>query len=88
MGIPATTVTSDTWNSDLGKVCSIPLFLLVFTCGQRILDGRYQAIFASPEMALDHPGFNRVLHNESLAGRFQAMMIDESHYISQWGSDF
>ncbi|KAJ7621615.1 P-loop containing nucleoside triphosphate hydrolase protein [Mycena polygramma] len=50
--------------------------------------GKYQAIFTSPEMCLQHPGFRKWLHSEQATENILGLIIDEAHCISQWGGDF
>jgi superfamily II DNA/RNA helicase len=52
------------------------------------LNSRYQAVFASPEMVLRHPEFQKVIWSDTLKSRLIMAVIDEAHCIDQLGDEF
>ncbi|KAF9071412.1 hypothetical protein BDP27DRAFT_1501998 [Rhodocollybia butyracea] len=73
MGLTAVAVNGDNWNSDVYK---------------SLQQNEYQVIITSPDMALEHAPFRTVLSSQTLAKKTLAVVIDESHCISQWGDNF
>ncbi|KAK0475386.1 P-loop containing nucleoside triphosphate hydrolase protein [Armillaria novae-zelandiae] len=72
MEIHAAAVNDDTWkNPSLQK---------------NIMDGKYQALLAGPEMCLEHIEFHKAIR--SISKDIIAIIVDESHCISQWGGEF
>lgn len=53
---------------------------------QNIVDGAYQALFAGPEMCLEHAEFCKAVR--TISKDIIAIIVDESHCISQWGGEF
>ncbi|THV07053.1 P-loop containing nucleoside triphosphate hydrolase protein [Dendrothele bispora CBS 962.96] len=55
---------------------------------EAICSGKYQIVVISPEMMLTQRFIKLVLKNKELAHRLLAVVIDEGHVISHWGSGF
>jgi hypothetical protein len=55
---------------------------------QEIQQCQYQILLTSPEMCLKHPKFSLLLRTPSFSQHVFAFVIDEAHYVSQWGKNF
>ncbi|KAJ3574267.1 hypothetical protein NP233_g1884 [Leucocoprinus birnbaumii] len=53
-----------------------------------ICRGRWQIVVISPEMLLSKHFINGVLRNRDLIPRIMAIVVDEAHVVSHWGTDF
>ncbi|KIJ15178.1 hypothetical protein PAXINDRAFT_12087 [Paxillus involutus ATCC 200175] len=73
MGLSAVAVNGETYNSQVH---------------QDILSGNYQVILTSPEMCLLHDSFRKLLSDAKLSSMLTAVVVDEAHCISQWGTKF
>ncbi|KAK0520656.1 hypothetical protein OC834_006950 [Tilletia horrida] len=47
--------------------------------------GRYQLIFASPEMLLENPDVTALLSEPDFQARIGGLFVDEAHIIEDWG---
>ncbi|EKM48042.1 uncharacterized protein PHACADRAFT_189271, partial [Phanerochaete carnosa HHB-10118-sp] len=73
VGFTAAAVNADTWCPQLR---------------QDLVDEKFRAIFASPEMLLEHQGFSKLMRTPSFTDNVLCIAIDEAHTITLWGGDF
>ncbi|PBK84505.1 P-loop containing nucleoside triphosphate hydrolase protein, partial [Armillaria gallica] len=67
-------------------LCSLHSKLTDHQILQNIMDGTYQALFMGPEMCLEHAEFRKAV--QTISKDIVAIIVDESHCISQWGGEF
>ncbi|KAF8577683.1 hypothetical protein K439DRAFT_1649019 [Ramaria rubella] len=72
-GILAVAVNGETYNGNLAK---------------DLHQQQHHAILTSAEMALEHAGFSELIKSPDFSKDIAAVVIDESHCVSQWGEKF
>ncbi|KAJ7258002.1 P-loop containing nucleoside triphosphate hydrolase protein [Mycena rebaudengoi] len=55
---------------------------------KEIVDGEYQIVLISPEMALSRRFIREVLRNPRFGKRILSVVVDEAHVVSHWGASF
>lgn len=55
---------------------------------QDIRSGKYQVVIISPEMILSKVFLTQIIRNTEMARRILAIVVDEAHVVSFWGTDF
>ncbi|TDL30202.1 P-loop containing nucleoside triphosphate hydrolase protein [Rickenella mellea] len=70
LGFSSVAINGETWNREL----------------QTDLEaGKHRVMLTSPEMALKHDGFRKLLSAPSFSKDIAVAIVDEAHCISQWG---
>ena len=55
---------------------------------QRVIKGKVQLVFISPESILNNPMFRNMLHSQHYRNKLVALAIDEAHCVKTWGEEF
>ncbi|KAJ7704750.1 P-loop containing nucleoside triphosphate hydrolase protein [Mycena metata] len=55
---------------------------------QEIVQGNYEIVLISPEMALSRRFIREVLRNVDFSRRIMSVVVDEAHVVSHWGASF
>jgi superfamily II DNA helicase RecQ len=86
-------VNHDTWNDGEGSIRSVrfkfSLYALEFAQDQQGLkEKRYRIILTSPEICLGDSGFATLFKDPRWSRSILFMVVDEAHYIKEWGAGF
>lgn len=90
IGVPAIAMTAET--KDLDTAFKVHIFIHLFnsvflTRSQNFGNGKYRVGFLGPEMALSGDFTKQVINNATFQDSITAVVVDEAHNISEWGTD-
>ena len=51
---------------------------------EKILKGKHQVVYMSPEMAIGTKKLRLALQNDDFSQRLCGVIIDEAHYVMKW----
>ncbi|KAG0344852.1 hypothetical protein BGZ54_005734, partial [Gamsiella multidivaricata] len=54
----------------------------------KLVNGTYRAVFMTPEIIFQSQRFKNLWQNDGWRGRLLAVIMDEAHCISTWGTTF